>query len=63
MTAWLLTLVMYTGTGVGVSSTIVADRDSCIRAGTTFVKAYEVSYSIPHNQNTTTYYTCTGVKK
>jgi len=58
MTAWLLTLALYTGTGTSVTAVIVPDKTSCIRSGEHFMRAGLRKYSKGN-----TYYTCTEITK
>lgn len=58
MTAWLLTLALYTGNGASITAITVPDKSSCIRAGEHFIRAGLRTFS-PNN----TFYTCTEITK
>ena len=58
MTAWLLTLAIYTGTGAGITTVIVPDKSSCIRSGEHFITA-----GLRKDSKGNTYYTCTEITK
>jgi len=58
MTAWLLTLALYTSGSMSITTTAVPDKSSCIRAGEHFKRAGLGEYS-----RNNAFYTCTEITK